>query len=86
MQKKTRTKRNRNSNQTSNTMQEETQVLMDRSSLEISEDDIMLLWTFHPSPYVRQAASELHWNIVMYNRFKVRKKDAAKAKKRVGRN
>lgn len=67
-------------------MQVDSPVLMDRSSLEISQDDIMLLWTFHPSPYVRQAASELHWNIVMYNRFKVRKKDAAKTKDHPGKN
>jgi hypothetical protein len=60
--------------------------LMDRSSLHISQDDLMLLETFHPSPYVRQAASELNWNIVMYNRFKVKKKDSAKAKTYPGKN
>ena len=83
MQKKTRTER-QDSNRTSKRMQEETPVLMDRSSLEINQDDLMLLWTFHPSPYVRQAASELNWNIVLYNRFKIRKKDNAKTKNHLG--
>ena len=86
MQKKTRTKRHRDSNQTSKTTQEETPVLMDRSSLHIDEADIILLQAFHPSPYVRQAASELHWTILMYNRFKVRKNDAAKHKPHPGKN
>ena len=80
MQKTTRTKRHRNSNQTSKTMEEETPVLMDRSSLHIDEADIILLQAFHPSPYVQQAASELHWTILMYNRFKVRKNESAKTK------
>ena len=73
MQKATRTKRHQESDQRSKTAQEETPILMDRSSLEIDQADLLLLQHFHPSPYVRQAASELNWNLFLYNRFKANK-------------
>ena len=68
-------------------MQNETlTVLMDRSSLAIDQDDLMLLECFHPSPYVRQAASELNWNLVMYNRFKRKKEDYDKSQNDLRKN
>ena len=50
----------------------------DQHAIEIDQADLLILESFHPSPYVRQAATDLNWNLTMYNRHKANK--AANAK------